>query len=209
VSSKYTRRGEEEYKKVASYLLEMVRQEKGNYLAFFPSYKFMEDTLSFLPESEEYELLVQKKNMPEEERQAFLKRFAVGEAHERSLLGVSVLGGIFSEGIDLKEDALIGVAVVGTGLPKVSEEQDLIRQYYESIGENGFDFAYRFPGFNKVLQAAGRLIRTPEDTGVILLLDERFLYRDTLSLFPREWAEYTVTDLENVGDEIRLFRRFL
>ena len=182
----------------------MVRVKKGNYLAFFPSHKFLSDVARFLPEdSEEYELIKQKRSMSEDERMDFLKAFA--EPREKPLLGLSVMGGVFSEGIDLKRELLIGVAVVGTGLPQVSPERQLIRDYYEARGMNGFDYAYRFPGFNKVMQAAGRLIRTPEDEGVILLLDERFRYTENLRLFPREWGNYRLISAENLQTELRRF----
>ena len=145
--------------------------------------------------------------MTEEDRRGFLAAF--DDPHSRddqsSLIGLCVMGGVFSEGIDLKNEALIGVAAVGTGLPQVCIERELIRSYYEMNGENGFDFAYRFPGFNKVMQSAGRLIRTVDDEGVILLLDERFRYRENLRLFPKEWAEYEVTDIGSIEERIRTF----
>ena len=154
----------------------------------------------------EIEIVSQKKAMTEEERNAFLSRFTDENTPDgRSLLALSVMGGVFSEGIDLKGEALIGVAVVGTGIPMVTKERDLMKERLEETGVSGFDYAYRFPGFNKVLQAAGRLIRTPDDKGVILLMDERFLYRENKALFPREWADYRVTDLKNVGWEIESF----
>lgn len=97
------------------------------------------------------------------------------------------MGGIFGEGIDLKNDRLIGAIIVGTGLPQVSDEREILKNYYDERGLSGFDYAFRYPGMNKVLQAAGRVIRTSEDRGVILLLDERFLQREYGALFPREW----------------------
>ena len=204
VSSRYTKRNDGEYQRIAACIEEMVRVKKGNYLAFFPSHKFLSDVARFLPEdSEEYELIKQKRSMSEDERMDFLKAFA--EPREKPLLGLSVMGGVFSEGIDLKRELLIGVAVVGTGLPQVSPERQLIRDYYEARGMNGFDYAYRFPGFNKVMQAAGRLIRTPEDEGVILLLDERFRYTENLRLFPREWGNYRLISAENLQTELRRF----
>lgn len=145
--------------------------------------------------------------MSEMEREAYLQAFAVGR--EKSLLGFSVIGGIFSEGIDLKEDSLIGAAIIGTGLPGISNEKDLLMEYFNRRNMNGFDFAYRYPGMNKVLQAAGRVIRTVEDTGVILLLDERFLSREQQSLFPREWQDVKRCRLHNVADKIGDFWKSL
>lgn len=204
VSSRYTKRNDEEYRRIAAYVEAMVRSRKGNYLAFFPSHKFLSDVARFFSEdNEDYELIRQKRSMSEDERQAFLRAFA--EPREKPLLGLSVIGGVFSEGIDLKNEQLIGVAVVGTGLPQVSPERRLISDYYEARGMNGFDFAYRFPGFNKVMQAAGRLIRTPEDEGVILLLDERFRYAENLRMFPREWDNYRMISADSLSAELERF----
>jgi len=213
VSSRYTRRGPEEFRKIAGILLEMARARRGNYLAFFPSHRFLQDVaeeLRIMTEEQadrslpEVELISQSRVMSEKDRADFLAEFS-DTLRPRSLLGLSVMGGVFSEGIDLTHEQLIGVAVVGTGLPQVGTERDLIRDYYEALGENGFDYAYRFPGFNKVMQAAGRLIRTAQDEGIILLLDERFRYRENLQLFPREWADYMRADSGSVGRIIRDF----
>ena len=126
--------------------------------------------------------------MGEKLRGEFLEMFRE-ERKDHSLLGICVLGGVFSEGIDLTGEQLIGVAVIGNGLPMVCPERDLLRDYYDGQGLNGFDYAYRFPGLNKVLQSAGRLIRTESDEGVIALLEERFLSRDYEGLYPKEWEE--------------------
>ncbi|MBP5294169.1 MAG: ATP-dependent DNA helicase, partial [Lachnospiraceae bacterium] len=214
-STKYTRRTEEEYRKIADYLVKMVSQTTGNYMAFFPSHKFLQEVLERLaPESEgnrasrpDFDLIWQKRVMKEEERQDFLRAFEA--PGERSLLGLSVMGGVFSEGIDLAGEKLIGVAVVGTGLPQITREGELIKNFFEDRGLNGFDYAYRFPGFNKVMQAAGRLIRTVDDYGVILLMDERFLYNQNRMLFPKEWRDARVTSLTEVGSEIRDFWRYV
>ena len=114
-----------------------------------------------------------------------------------------MLGGIFSEGIDLKKDSLIGAVIVGTGLPMVCNEREILKQYFEDQGENGFDYAYRYPGMNKVLQAAGRVIRTADDVGIVALLDERFLRPDYLALFPREWADFKRVTLSAVEQATR------
>ncbi|MBQ9910287.1 MAG: ATP-dependent DNA helicase [Lachnospiraceae bacterium] len=207
VSSRYKRRNEHEYRKIADYILGMVRAEKGNYLAFFPSYKYLSDVMPFLSEEPGLTLVSQTRTMDEADRDSFLKLF--GQERKDSLLGLCVMGGVFSEGIDLKNEALIGVAVVGTGLPQLCAERELIRHFFDARGENGFDFAYRFPGFNKVMQAAGRLIRTADDCGVVLLMDERFAYRETLSLFPKEWSNYRVVDRERADEVLRLFWKLL
>ncbi len=123
----------------------------------------------------------------------------------QSLLGFCVLGGIFSEGIDLAGESLIGAIIVGTGLPQIGREQELLRRYFDEHGRNGFDFAYRYPGMNKVMQAAGRVIRTQDDKGVILLLDERFLEGQYRAIFPREWEQYGIVDLTTVGEKLSEF----
>ena len=126
-------------------------------------------------------------------------------ADNRSLLGFCVLGGIFSEGIDLKQDRLIGAVIVGTGLPQVCNEREIIRQYFDKQSENGFDYAYQYPGMNKVLQAAGRVIRTVDDIGIVALLDERFLQRSYQRMFPREWKDYQVTTCSHAAFHVGEF----
>lgn len=209
VSSRYTRRNRTEYGRIADYLAVMAEGKKGNYLAFFPSYRMMLDVFDIFSEQygETVECVVQRSGMKEEEREAFLERFAVQPEGEqtKSLLGFCVLGGIFSEGIDLKREALIGAAVVGTGLPLVCHEREILRQYYEERNMDGFAYAYRYPGMNKVLQAAGRVIRTDEDRGVILLLDDRFLGSDYRRLFPLEWNGYQICRLPEAEKKIEEF----
>ncbi len=203
VTSKYTRRGPGEYKKIAEYIEKFVSAKKGNYLIFFPSYSFMEQVTDRLELSGKKRLLIQKPDMPEKEREEFLNAFD-GESEE-SIVGCCVMGGIFSEGIDLKEDRLIGAAIVGTGLPMVCHERELFKDYYDEKKGKGFDYAYRYPGANKVFQAGGRVIRTAEDKGVILLLDERFLQRQYQELFPREWFPYEVVDASGME---RILKKF-
>lgn len=190
VSTKYTLRGTEMYRKIADYIARAVRTKKGNYMAFFPSYRVMEEVCEqFSLICEEYpglaETVVQSQNMGEPEREAFLARF--DEERENSLVGFCVMGGIFSEGIDLAEDRLIGAVIVGTGIPQVCNDREIMKQYFDGRDMPGFEYAYLYPGMNKVLQSAGRVIRTEQDKGMILLLDERFLRRQYRELFPREW----------------------
>lgn len=206
VSSKYTRRGYEEYRKIAEYIARMSWQKKGNYMVFFPSYRLMEDVYQVY--QDEFSVswvrcISQHASMTELEREEFLEEFT--EETEETLVGFCVMGGIFSEGIDLIGDRLIGAAVVGTGLPQVNCEREILKGYYDEKGEQGFDYAYRYPGMNKVLQAAGRVIRTKEDTGAILLMDERFLNRDYRNLFPREWNDACTCTLGNVEKHLQVF----
>jgi Rad3-related DNA helicase len=123
----------------------------------------------------------------------------------KSLVGFCVLGGIFSEGIDLKEDSLIGTAIVGTGIPMICRSRDIIRDYFNQIGKDGYSYAYVYPGMNKVLQAAGRVIRTANDEGIILLLDDRFLTPEYERLFPREWDKIYKVTKNGIVSSIRDF----
>jgi Rad3-related DNA helicase len=147
--------------------------------------------------------MLQKNNMNEKAREEFLREFETPGA--RTLVAFCVMGGIFGEGIDLKNDRLIGAIVVGTGLPQISNEREILKNYYDEQSGNGFDYAFRYPGINKVLQAAGRVIRTDEDRGVILLLDERFRQRDYAGLYPREWEKRSFCTLDTVEDLVRGF----
>ena len=202
VSSRYQRRTETEFRRIAEYLRITVSAKIGNYLAFFPSYEFLGKVEKVLriPGTE---ILVQEKEMDEDQRRAFLSVFAKADGNSR--LGLCVMGGAFSEGIDLAEDRLIGCIVVGTGLPAINPESELVKEYFDAAGKDGFDYAYRYPGMNKVRQAAGRLIRTDRDRGVILLLDDRFLTPRSRSLFPLEWADLRRTDLSRIEEELNSF----
>lgn len=198
VSSRYTRRSPSEYRKVADYIRIVTQSRPGNYMVFFPSYQYMGEIEEILEEEPlKADLLVQGQGMGEAEKTEFLEEFEKERSH--SLAAFCVMGGVFSEGIDLKEERLIGVIVVGTGLPMVCVEQEVLKGYFDETEEKGFDFSYQYPGMNKVLQAAGRVIRTPGDRGVILLLDDRFLRRDHLELFPREWERFQVVNRGNAA----------
>lgn len=205
VTSKYTRRSPAEYQRIADYMKECIGQRPGNYMAFFPSYQFMQKVYEFVEGQENIRCLLQEPHMMEEEREEFLEEFQINDNPKQSLLGMCVLGGIFGEGIDLKKDRLIGAFIVGTGLPLVCNEREILKKYYDKKGMNGFSYAYQYPGMNKVLQAAGRVIRTQEDKGIIVLLEERFLQYDYQKLFPREWNCYTACNKETMGGECSSF----
>lgn len=191
VSSRYNRRNEREYQKIADYIETMVRAKQGNYIVFLPSYVYMEAVYeTYLSKGRKDRTIKQDNHMSEEQREAFLEEFQREE--QESLVAFCVLGGIFSEGIDLKKEQLIGVIIVGTGMPQIGTEQDLLQEYFDNTLGTGFDYAFRYPGFHKVLQAAGRVIRTEEDKGVILLLEERLLAPEYHSLYPREWNKMQV-----------------
>ena len=226
VSTKYTRRGPAEYERIAHYIHAAICGREGNYMVFFPSYRMMQDVCDVfvraeqesglwgmvdLPEAQcENEdqgnaltILMQHSNMNEAEREKFLQAFE--QEKEGTLVAFCVMGGIFGEGIDLKNDRLIGAIIVGTGLPQISNEREILKQYYDKQGVSGFDYAFRYPGINKVLQAAGRVIRTQEDRGIIVLLDERFLQSDYDALYPREWKNRVVGNVEMIEKEISKF----
>jgi len=192
---------EQSVEPIARALLDMAGEtgrSTGNSLAFFPSYdymnkvyeRFMEMIDSMSPRSLSLRTIVQNGSMSEEEREAFLGAFQAGNTEP--LLGFAVMGGIFSEGVDLVGDRLTSVAVIGVGLPQVGLERDVIRDYCERTGRNGFDYAYVYPGMNKVLQAGGRLIRSETDKGRLLLIDDRYLAQPYNRLLPAEWKAYSV-----------------
>ena len=171
---------------VSDALAALTRGRVGNYLAFFPSYAYLRQVHEdFAARYPEICTLVQESGLDDAARAAFLAQFSPAPAS--TLLGFGVMGGIFGEGVDLVGDRLIGCAIVGVGLPQVNPQQEMLRRYYEEQRGTGFDYAYRCPGMNKVLQAAGRVIRTPEDKGVVLLLDDRFAQPDYTRLFPPHW----------------------
>lgn len=223
VTSRYARRSEEEFRRIARYIHEVVRQRHGNYMVFLPSHLFLEQVYNIFIEmyydADTMECIVQEDYMSEAKREEFLLRFqgnegceltdkidfAIGEADESILIGFCVMGGIFSEGIDLKRDSLIGAIIVGTGIPQIGCERQLLKEYFDAQGENGFDYAYRYPGMNKVLQSAGRVIRTAEDIGVVALLDERFLEQQYRRMFPREWSQYEVVNVAQISQKVENF----
>ena len=214
VTSKYTRRSELEYRNIAAYIHEIVRNRQGNYMVFLPSHAFLNAVydayMNYFCDESQTECILQDDYMNEKEREEFLNRFREGggssgenEAfeleniiqmdieyeEEKTLIGFCVMGGIFSEGIDLKNDSLIGAIIVGTGLPQVCNEREILKEFFQSMGENGFNYAYRYPGMNKVLQAAGRVIRTDADRGVVVLVDDRYATPKYRELFPEHWKQ--------------------
>lgn len=205
VSTRYTRRGESTYQRFARYIAVMAEQKKGNYMAFFPSYRFLEEVHTCFLECVDHEVdsICQVSYMDEEQREEFLEEFE--QEREKSLVAFCVMGGIFLEGIDLTDDKLIGAVIAGTGLPQVCTEREILKQYFNAADMDGFDYAYLYPGMNKVLQSAGRVIRTESDRGVILLLDDRFRAMRYREVFPREWQQYQLGSVKNLEQEIRTF----
>lgn len=176
---------------IVQFVENLITKQSGNFLVFFPSYHYMEAVHdAFQQFAPHVKTIVQTVGMSETDREEFLAAFMPDT--EEKLIGFAVLGGIFSEGVDLKGERLQGVIIVGVGLPQIGLERDIIKDYFNSIGRNGYDYAYVFPGMNKVLQAGGRLIRSESDQGTIALIDDRFLQRKYQALFPFEWQHFRI-----------------
>jgi DNA excision repair protein ERCC-2 len=201
IATTYRRRVETEGD-VTRALSEFVRSRHGNYLVYFSSYEYLEAIRRrFANDCPEVALAVQTREMAEEEREAFLARFEPGG----ELVGFAVLGGFFGEGIDLPGERLEGVAIVGVGLPALSPERDRLRDYFEREERAGFEYAYLFPGMTRVLQAAGRVIRSETDRGAVLLVDQRFRERRYRSLFPPDWIPLQVYGPTEIRRELEHF----
>lgn len=204
ISTKYRDR-ERSLLPVTELLYAMLSGKKGNYLAYFPSYPYMNEVYRVFQERyPDVRTLLQTAGMDEEARMAFLDRFDTENAE--TLLGFCVLGGIYAEGIDLRGERLIGTAVVGVGLPQINAEQEILREYYDKTNGMGFSFAYQYPGMNKVLQAAGRVIRGEQDRGVVVLIDNRFSTSSYRELFPPHWRRFrTVRNAEELERAVQEF----
>ena len=204
ISTRYRQR-DASIRPISDALAALASSRVGNYLAFFPSYAYLRQVWEdFTARYPDIGTLVQESGLDDAGRAAFLERFS--PRPEKTLLGFGVMGGIFGEGVDLAGDRLIGCAIVGVGLPQVSPRQEMLRRYYDAQNGAGFDYAYRWPGMNKVLQAAGRVIRTQEDKGVVLLLDDRFAQSEYARLFPKHWRhlEY-LRDTEELKKKLEDF----
>lgn len=197
--------------KIVEYIHHMAKSKCGNYLVFFPSYAYMQQIYELFEAlyGHKYDIIRQRRELSDDEKADFLYEFELGAKRHtmidsQSLIGFAVLGGHFSEGIDLKGDLLIGVMVIGVGLPMISFENNLIKNYFDYELNGGFEFAYQFPGVNKVMQSAGRVIRSEEDRGVIVLIDQRYqtpYYRKTL---PRDWGK-CFTTIDSFEKQLKVF----
>ncbi|WP_404449463.1 ATP-dependent DNA helicase [Sutcliffiella horikoshii] len=190
ISTKYQDR-EKSILPIVKVIKEVFHSEKGNFLVFFPSYEYLSlvfEAYEKYAAVDSIETLVQLPMMTEMEREAFLEEFY--PEREGTFIAFAVLGGIFSEGIDLKGDRLNGVGIVGVGLPRISLERNVMKEHFQKKGQNGFDFAYVYPGMNKVQQAGGRLIRSEKDTGFILFIDDRYFHSKYRDLLPPEWQNF-------------------
>ena len=188
ISIKYKKRLES-YQIVSDYIKTFISHQKGNYFVFTPSYEYLNNLIPYLDEINA-KIVVQTTDMDDIKKQKFLDNFTLNP--DKTTVGVVVLGGAFSEGIDLVSDRLIGAVIIGVGLPKVSFELDAIAKYYDKLGMPGLDYAYVDPGMNKVMQAVGRVIRSEKDKGAILLIDERYTLNKYQDLFKSEWRNYQV-----------------
>lgn len=178
--------------------------KKGNYFLFFPSYAYMKMVTELLEsEKTDFEIVVQSPGMTREERDNFLSRFSTG--NDNTLVGFAVMGGVFGEGIDLTGDRLSGAVIYGVGLPGISPERDIIRDYFTDTDQAGFEYAYLYPGINRVLQAAGRVIRSENDRGVVVLVDDRYKSYRYKSLFPINWKPVTVNAKEQLDRVLEKF----
>lgn len=228
ISMRYSKRDRGQYARVARYIQAAVTAKRGNYLVFVPSYRVLEEVSAaldgLLPAG--VRVVRQGGRMSEAARERFLDAFREGAGGAGRLagaddadvpgsqsgagvVGLCVLGGFFAESIDLRGESLIGVVVVGTGLPGIGTERDLVREQFDGEGEDGFAYAYTYPGMTKVLQAAGRLIRTEDDRGVVLLLDERFDSPGYRVLFPEEWGSPQACTVDDVAERMASFWRGL
>lgn len=204
VSTNYANRAGS-YEAVAALIEQVCAAQPGNYLVFFSSYAYLAAVGALVKERRPaWQFLVQEQGMAEAARDAFLARFSA--ANQKTLLGFAVMGGIFGEGIDLVGERLIGAIIVGVGLPQLSLERDLLKVYFAENDHNGFAYAYQYPGLNRVMQAAGRVIRTEQDRGVILLIDERLTQARYTRLFPPEWRHFQV--VRHYDDLEKRLRRF-
>jgi DNA excision repair protein ERCC-2 len=203
-STKYRLR-DYSYEKIADMINTIVKANTGNYLVFFPSYKYMDNVfLSFKQKYNNIKVICQSVGMSEEDREKFLNKFKADK--DKSLVAFAVMGGIFGEGIDLVGNRLSGAIIVGVGLPQLCFERNIIKDYFDEKNGMGFDYAYVYPGMNKVMQAVGRVIRTERDKGIALLIDDRFLSNKYLNLYPYEWSHYEKVDnISNLQEKLKKF----
>lgn len=204
VGTRYLQR-EQSLPDVVSLIYTAVTSKQGHYMVFLPSYAYLQSVSeAFTEKYPDIPAIIQQGEMGETEREDFLKSFDNEDGD--TLVGFCVLGGVFSEGIDLKGNRLIGSIIVGVGLPQINTEQDILRDYFNERNGQGFDYAYRYPGMNKVLQAAGRVIRGENDKGIVLLIDDRFMQTGYRSLFPSHWNGFgTVTDDNELREALKYF----
>lgn len=199
VSTRYNDR-QKSYDIIVEYIHAMVSKKMGNYMVFLPSFDYMTKIRDMFCEKYPFiKTIKQDQHMSELDREIYLSKFS--KRPKETLVSFNVVSGLFSEGIDFKGEMLIGSIIIGVGLPMICQERDIIKDYFQAKNGYGFDFAYTFPGINRVIQSAGRVIRTDYDRGVIMLIDDRFGTNKYKSLFPREWFNHkTVRCLKDAED---------
>lgn len=204
ISTTYKTR-ENTYDAVVNSIMAATGAKTGNYLVFLPSYRYMEEVYRrFCLKRPGINTIRQAGEMTEEERSEFLRHFSGDNVD--TLVGFAVMGGIFSEGIDLTGERLLGAVIVGVGLPQICLEREIIRTWFDQHDRRGFEYAYVYPGMNKVLQAAGRVIRTERDRGLVVLIDDRFSQARYRRLFPMEWhGAVVVKNAGNIADRAGSF----
>lgn len=201
VDTRYNVR-ERSYEAISRNLDLMLRSRKGNYIAFFPSYRYMRAVHEvFLANHGHcWQVKLQEPGLSEEDRRGVISDFET--PREESFLYFMVLGGVFAEGIDLPGDRLIGTALIGLGYPQMDYERNLIQNHFNDEKGQGFQYAYTYPGLNKIMQAGGRVIRSETDQGIILLMDNRYLWRDIRGLLPAGWEPIrNVLELEEAIED--------
>ncbi len=192
LSMKYTLR-DNNISKICEYIHATINNKLGNYIVFFPSYTYLNKVCDIYETQYDDKIIINSASLQENEQLEILELFY----SKRNIVLFTVVGGVFSEGINLPYDMLIGSIVIGTGIPQISFERNLIKDFFDKNYNCGYDFAYKYPGFNKVLQSVGRVIRTEEDRGLALLIDSRLLQQNYLELFPNHWKDYKVIYNEN------------
>ncbi len=189
VSIKYKNR-DNTYQLVSEYINAFIKNKVGNYIVYLPSYEYLDKLMKFINLPNDVDTYLQNRDMSEMEREEFVSRFVKNP--RKTTIGFAIIGGAFSEGIDLVSDRLIGAVIVGIGMPKINYESDRIKDYYDSLGYKGHDYAYLYPGMNKVMQAVGRVIRDENDRGAVLLIDERYATNEYRDNFKKEWEDYQI-----------------
>lgn len=171
---------------IAKLIVSAMRAKRGNYMVFCPSFDYLERIAeAFHRLTPQTPIAVQKRHMSQKEREAFLSSFS--EDNQGYFVGFCVTGGIYAEGVDLVGNRLIGTIIVGLGLPQVSAEREMIAAHYEDITEEGKLYAYFYPALNRIMQAAGRVIRTESDRGIVVLIDDRLRDPFCRKMFPPSW----------------------
>ena len=203
ISTRYKNR-DKTYADVARYISAFVGSRKGNYFVYLPSYEYLAKLMDVIELPENVDVYIQQKDMSEKEKNELLSHF--NKDNKKTVIAFAIIGGAFGEGIDLVGDSLIGVVIVGIGLPKINFESNEVVEYYKANEIDGFNYAYTYPGMNKVMQAVGRLIRTETDKGAALLIDERYCWNDYRILFKKEWNDYElVYSEEEIKDSLQKF----